>query len=83
MVLSRERIDTGIDADVTNKEIRALDKVRYLINVSPAETTFVSCHRPAPSLPQEQYLCFGYHPQVTKFVFRSVPVWANDSSWHL
>jgi hypothetical protein len=52
MVLSRERIDTGIDADVTNKESRALDKVGYLTNISPAETTFVSCHRPARSLPQ-------------------------------
>jgi hypothetical protein len=51
MILSRERIDAGIDADVTNKEIRALDKVSYLVNSSPAETTFGSCHRPAPSLP--------------------------------
>jgi hypothetical protein len=52
MVLSRERVDTGIDANVTNKEIRALDEVRYLINISSAETAFVSCHRPAPSLLQ-------------------------------
>ena len=44
VVLSRERIDTGIDADVANKEIRALDEVGYLINISPAETTFVNCH---------------------------------------
>ena len=53
MVLSRERIDTGVDADVTNKKVRALDKMGYLINISPAETTFVSWHRPAPSLPQD------------------------------
>jgi hypothetical protein len=39
MILSRERIDAGIDADVTNEEIRTLDKVSYLINSSPAETT--------------------------------------------
>jgi hypothetical protein len=50
MILSRERIDAGIDADVTNKEIRALDKVSYLVNSSPAETTCGSYH-PAPSLP--------------------------------
>ena len=37
-VLGRERIDAGIDADVTNEEIRALDKVNYLINSSPAGT---------------------------------------------
>jgi hypothetical protein len=39
MILGRERIDAGIDADVTNEEIRTLDKVSYLINSSPAETT--------------------------------------------
>jgi hypothetical protein len=59
MVLSRERIDTGIDADVTNKEIGALDKVGYLINISPAETTFVSCHRRAPSLQQDNICVLG------------------------
>ena len=39
MILSRERIDAGIDANVTNKEIRALDEVSYLINNSPAENS--------------------------------------------
>jgi hypothetical protein len=39
MVLGRERIDAGIDANVTNKEIRALDEVSYLINNSPAENS--------------------------------------------
>jgi hypothetical protein len=39
MILGRERIDAGIDADVTNKEMRPLDKVSDLINSSPAETT--------------------------------------------
>jgi hypothetical protein len=59
MILGRERIDAGIDADVTNKEFRALDKVRYLINGSPTETTCGSCHRRAPSLPSRRYLAFG------------------------
>jgi hypothetical protein len=45
-----ERIDAGIDADVANKELRTLDKVRNLINGSPAETTCGSCHRRAPLL---------------------------------
>jgi hypothetical protein len=36
MILGRERINAGIDADVTNKKLRALDKVRYLTNGSPA-----------------------------------------------
>jgi hypothetical protein len=35
MVLRRERIDTGIDADVTNKEFRALNEVTYLIKSRP------------------------------------------------
>jgi hypothetical protein len=48
MILGRERIDTSIDADVANKEIRTLDKVRYPINGSPAETTCARCHRRAP-----------------------------------
>jgi hypothetical protein len=52
MVLGRERVDACIDANVTNKEFRALDEVSYLINISSAETAFVSCHRPAPSLLQ-------------------------------
>jgi hypothetical protein len=39
MVLGRECVDASIDADVANKQLRALDKVRYLINGSPAETT--------------------------------------------
>jgi hypothetical protein len=39
MILGRERIDAGIDADVTNKEIRTLDKMSYLIDSSPAEAT--------------------------------------------
>jgi hypothetical protein len=57
-ILGRERINAGIDADVANKKLRALDKVRYLINGSPAETTCGSCHRRAPSLPS-QLLTFG------------------------
>jgi hypothetical protein len=59
MILGRERIDASIDADVANKEIRTLDKVRYLINVSSAETTCGSCHRRAPSLPSQRDLRFG------------------------
>ena len=49
VILGRERIDACIDTDVANKEIRALDKVRYLINSSPAETTRGSCHHRAPA----------------------------------
>jgi hypothetical protein len=59
MILGRERIDASIDADVANEELRALDKVRYLINGSPTETTCGSCHRDAPSPPSESYLDFG------------------------
>ena len=58
MILGRERIDAGIDADVANKEFRALDEVCHLINLSPAETTCGSCHRRAPSLPSQRYLEF-------------------------
>jgi hypothetical protein len=50
MILSREHIN----ADVANKKLRALAKVRYLINGSPAETTRGSCHRRAPSLPSQR-----------------------------
>jgi hypothetical protein len=57
MILDRERIDASIDADVANKELRTLDKVRYLINGSPAETTG-GCHRRAPSLPSQRHLAF-------------------------
>ena len=59
MILGRERIDASIDADVANKEFRALDEVCHLINLSPAETTCGSCHRRAPSPPSERYLEFG------------------------
>jgi hypothetical protein len=58
MILGRERIDAGIDADVANKEFRTLDEVCHLINVSPAKTTCGSCHRRAPSLPSQRYLEF-------------------------
>ena len=50
MILRRERIDTGIDADVANIELRTLDKVRYLICGSSAEAACRNCHRGAPSL---------------------------------
>ncbi len=53
MILGRECIDASIDADVANKELRALDKVRHLINGPTAETTCGSCHRRAPSLPSQ------------------------------
>jgi len=59
MILGRERIDASIDADVANKELRALDKVCDLIDGSPAETTGGGCHRRAPSLPSPRYLAFG------------------------
>jgi hypothetical protein len=59
MILGRERIDASIDADVANKEIRTLDKVRYLINASSTETTCGSCHRRAPSPPSQRYLRFA------------------------
>jgi hypothetical protein len=55
MILDRERIDASIDADVADKELRALDKVRNLINGSSAETTCGDCHRRAPSLPSLRY----------------------------
>jgi hypothetical protein len=54
MILGRERINAGIDADVANKKLRALDKMRHLINGSPAETTCGSSHRRAPSLPSQR-----------------------------
>ena len=59
MILGRERIDASIDTDVTNQELGALDKVRYLINGSPAETTCGSCHGRAPSLPSLRHLASG------------------------
>jgi hypothetical protein len=54
-----ERIDASINANVANEEIRALDKVRYLINRSPTETTSIRCHRRAPLLPYQRHLAFG------------------------
>jgi hypothetical protein len=59
MILGRERIDASIDADIANTEIRTLDKVRYLINGSSAETTFGSCHRRAPSHPSQRLFEVG------------------------
>jgi hypothetical protein len=57
MIFGRERIDAGIDADVANEELRALDKVRYLINGSSAETTHGNRHRRAPSPPSQATIC--------------------------
>ena len=57
MIFGRERIDAGIDADVANEELRALDKVRYLINGSSAETTHGNRHRCAPSPPSQGTIC--------------------------
>ena len=59
MILDRERIDASIDADVANTEFRTLDKVRHLINGSPAETTCGGCHGLAPSLPSQRYVALG------------------------
>lgn len=73
MILGRKRIDAGVDADVANKEIRTLDKVSYLINISPAETTCSSCHHSAPSLPQRN-ICILGDPQVP------VSVWQLDAA---
>jgi hypothetical protein len=56
MILDRERIDASIDADVADKELRALDKVRNLINGLSPETTCGDCHRRAPSLPSQRHL---------------------------
>ena len=73
MILGRKRIDAGVDADVTNKEIRTLDKVSYLINSSSAETTCGSCHHSAPSLPSAIFVFWG-DPQVP------VSVWQLDAA---
>jgi len=48
MILGRERIDTGIDADVANIELRTLDKVRYLTRGSSADAASQNCHRSTP-----------------------------------
>jgi hypothetical protein len=48
LILGRQRIDASIDANVANQELRALDKVRDLIDGSPAETTCASCHCALP-----------------------------------
>jgi hypothetical protein len=69
VILGCERIDAGIDADVTNKAIRALDKVSYLIDGSLAETTYGSCHGLAPSLPQRN-IC----DEETRLQVGAVPV---------
>jgi hypothetical protein len=50
MILRRERINAGVDADVANIKLRTLDKVRYLISGSTAEAACRDCHRRAPSL---------------------------------
>jgi hypothetical protein len=59
MILGRERIDASIDADVADQQLGTLDKVRYLINRSPTETTRANCHRRAPSPPSQRDLAFG------------------------
>jgi hypothetical protein len=64
MILSRERIDAGIDADVKNKEMRALEKMSYLINSSPAVASIV----PARHCPSATRLCLREHPQVASLV---------------
>ena len=49
VILRRECIDAGIDADVADIKLRTLDKVRYLISGSTAEAACRGCHRRAPS----------------------------------
>jgi hypothetical protein len=80
MILGRERIDASIDADVANKEFRALDKVRHLINVSPAETTCGSYHRRAPSLPSQRYLEFGSQIRKRPSLILAVAIGAWDTT---
>jgi hypothetical protein len=45
MILDREGIDTGIDANIANKEIRALDKMGHLIFTPFTEAACGICHR--------------------------------------
>jgi hypothetical protein len=59
MILGRKRIDASIDADVANKELRALDKVGDLIHASSVETICGGRHRRAPSLPSPRNLALG------------------------
>ena len=51
MILDRECIDAGIDANIANKAIRTLDEVRYLVTGSLAETTCGICHHVLRSCP--------------------------------
>ena len=71
MILGCESVDASIDADIANKELRALDKVCYLINGPPAEGTCGSCHRLAPLLPRQWI--FGVRNKSA-----SSPVWKQD-----
>jgi hypothetical protein len=80
MILGRERIDASIDADVANKEFRALNEVRRLINVSPAETTCGSYHRRAPSLPSQRYLEFGSQIRKRPSLILAVAIGAWDTT---
>jgi hypothetical protein len=48
MILGRERIDAGIDADVANMELGTLDKVRHLTFASSAEAACQNRHRSTP-----------------------------------
>jgi hypothetical protein len=60
MILDRECIDAGIDANIANKEIGTLDKVRYLVTGSLAETTCGIRHRTLRSCPcRAAYLASG------------------------
>ena len=70
VILGRERIDAGIDADVTNKEIRALDEVSYLINSSPAETTCSSCHGRSPICLTPRIPFFGVDQKLSTALYR-------------
>jgi hypothetical protein len=72
VILGRKRIDAGIDTNIANKEIRALDKMSYLIKSSPAEATCGSCHRRAPSCWHVQR-SYRAHPMSAIFHSNQVP----------
>jgi hypothetical protein len=51
VIFGCERVDAGINADVTNKKLGALDQMRHLISGSSAKATRGGSHDSAPCFP--------------------------------
>jgi hypothetical protein len=55
VVLGCKRINAGIDTNIADKIVGALDEVRDLVNGPVTEATSIFCHRSAPLLAISNY----------------------------